>query len=710
MAAGNAVWGIDIGQCALKALKLRLAGEGQVEAVAFDLIEHPKLLSQPDAEPDELVRAALEKFVSRNDWQGDRFVLGVPGQQTFARFCKMPPVEQKKVPDLVKFEASQQIPFDIEDVVWDYQAFSAEDSPDLEVGIFAMRKDLIRKQIELLGEVGIAPAIVQTIPSALYNFARFELPDSADGAAAVIINVGAQNTDLVVVEPNSAWTRNIPLGGNAFTEALVRAFKLSFAKAESLKRTAAASKYARQVFQAMRPVFAELVAEIQRSIGFYSSTHRDVELKRVIVLGNAFRLPGLQKYLENNLTIAGGVVRLEKFSKVVPSATINAPQFTENILTFGAAYGLALQGLGLARISASLLPSELARVALWHRKRPFFIAAAACLGLAALLPFTRSFLDSQALASPETAGAERAAQQVIAEAERYRDEYQKVQTNTGTPEQSIVKLLELRKNKDLVPELLAAVHAALPGGNPVLQRVESPEELQSVVESGQLPRTQRGQFLVENVKIAYVDDIDNFVVPSTVAAATPAGPGAPAPRQPTGTGRRGGTTLEISGPIDQATPGPRVPAGRRREGARTANGFVVEVRGRLLFGESIGAAIQFVTEQMYGNIRTELTRDGLGFFLPEEDPSKPAGQSLSRPQVQQLTQASAGPRTRGARGTGFELDGPSAAAGQLGDLRDPITGENTSTDWSVAFSFKVKIGEKPAAKGEQADKADRPRP
>jgi type IV pilus assembly protein PilM len=705
MAAGNAVWGIDIGQCALKALKLRLAGEGQVEAVAFDLIEHPKLLSQPDAEPDELVRAALEKFASRNDWQGDRFVLGVPGQQTFARFCKMPPVEQKKIPDLVKFEASQQIPFDIEDVVWDYQAFSAEDSPDLEVGIFAMRKDLIRKQIELLGEVGISPAIVQTIPSALYNFSRFELPDGEDGTAAVIINVGAQNTDLVVVEPNSAWTRNIPLGGNAFTEALVRAFKLSFAKAESLKRTAAASKYARQVFQAMRPVFAELVAEIQRSIGFYSSTHREVELKRVIVLGNAFRLPGLQKYLENNLTIAGGVVRLEKFGRVVPSATINAPQFTENILTFGAAYGLALQGLGLARISASLLPSELARVALWHRKRPLFIATAACLGLAALLPFTRSFLDSQALASPETTTAERTAQQLIAEAERYRDEYQKVQTNTGTPEQSIVKLLELRKNKDLLPQLLAAVHAALPAGNPALQRAETPEELQSVVESGQLPRTQRGQFLVENVKITYVDDVDNFVVPSAVAAA----PGAPAPRQTAGTGRVG-RTMEVGGPIDQATPGPRAPTGRKRDASRTAAGFLVEVRGRLLFGESIGAAIQFVTEQMYGNIRTELTRDELGFFLPEEDPSKPAGQSLPRPQVQQLARVGAGPRPRGIRTGAFDLDGPSAAAGQPGDLRDPITGENTSTDWSVAFSFKVKIGEKPAAKDEQAEKSDKPRP
>ena len=73
MATGNAVWGVEVGQCALKAVKLRPAEEGKVELAAFDLIEHAKILSQPDADPDELIHAALEKFASRNDWQNDAF-------------------------------------------------------------------------------------------------------------------------------------------------------------------------------------------------------------------------------------------------------------------------------------------------------------------------------------------------------------------------------------------------------------------------------------------------------------------------------------------------------------------------------------------------------------------------------------------------------------------------------------------------------------
>ena len=81
MAAVNpGVWGIDIGQCALKALRLEQIN-GVVTATAFDYVEHPKILSQPDANPDELTREALEKFLSRNPTKGDQIAMSVPGNR-----------------------------------------------------------------------------------------------------------------------------------------------------------------------------------------------------------------------------------------------------------------------------------------------------------------------------------------------------------------------------------------------------------------------------------------------------------------------------------------------------------------------------------------------------------------------------------------------------------------------------------------------------
>src|SRR5215467_7705954 len=143
------VWGIDLGQCALKALRLEMIDD-QLTATAFDYVEHPKILSQPDADPDQLTREALEKFLSRNSLKGDVVGISVPGQSGLARFVKLPPVEEKKIVDIVKFEAKQQIPFPLDEVVWDYQKISTGNvvdgfATDTEIGLFAMKRDMISR-------------------------------------------------------------------------------------------------------------------------------------------------------------------------------------------------------------------------------------------------------------------------------------------------------------------------------------------------------------------------------------------------------------------------------------------------------------------------------------------------------------------------------------------------------------------------------------
>ncbi len=400
MAGPKVVWGIDVGQFALRGMKLRLQGDS-AELLAFDVVEYPQILSQPEVNADQLLAEAAEKFVSRNDLRGSDVVLGVPGQQTFTRFTKLPPVENKKINSIVAYEAQQQIPFDIDEVIWDYQVFATPDSPEVEVGIFAIRRDLVRKYLSVFVDKGIEPVLVQASPLGLYNFLAFD--DIPGDNAVVILDVGAQNTDLVVARKDGAWTRNIPLGGNNFTEALVKSFKLSFGKAEALKRTAASSRYARQIFQAMRPVFADLVAEIQRSLGYYNSTHRDVQMAKVIGMGNAFKLPGLQKYLQQNLQME--VDRLSTFKKLQFATGVNPSVFNEYLMSMGVAYGLAIQGLAAGRINNTLLPPEIARSMVWRRKTPWFGAAAGVLLVAGLtLGYSRARLSS-AVAACSTDGA-----------------------------------------------------------------------------------------------------------------------------------------------------------------------------------------------------------------------------------------------------------------------------------------------------------------
>jgi type IV pilus assembly protein PilM len=374
MPSTKTVWGIDVGQCALKAIKLQWR-DNKLRALAFDVIEHAKILSQPDADEQALIRSALAKFLSRNSIKGSTLVIGVPGQASFTRFIKLPPVEMRKIPEIVRYEARQQIPFNLEDVVWDYQTISPPSAGprEVEVGIFAMKRDIVADYVSDFLAMRIEPDIVQMAPVALYNFLRYDRKDAT--GATILIDVGAENTNLVIADGDRVWIRNVPLGGNNFTQALAKEFKLPFSKAENLKRHAAESKHARQVFQAMRPVFGDLLTEIQRSIGYYTSLHRDSRIERIMAMGNAFRLAGLMKFISQNLGVE--VVKVEEFSSLSDAEALAAPLFRENVLSFGVVFGLAIQGCGLASIQTSLLPPEILNAKIMRRKRAFFVAAGA---------------------------------------------------------------------------------------------------------------------------------------------------------------------------------------------------------------------------------------------------------------------------------------------------------------------------------------------
>jgi len=458
MARAKTVWGIDIGQCALKAVKLADLGE-VLEVVDFEVIEHPEILSQSEADKPLLIRQSLEQFLSSHNISGSTIALAVPGQSSFTRFVKPPPVDMKELPRIIQYEAAQQIPFPIDEVVWRWQPFMSEDSPDMEVGIFAMKRQDIAEVLSYLEDVGLSADMVQVAPLALYNFMTYDEQQASEGAT-LLADVGAEKTDLVVADGPHIWTRTIQIGGNSFTEALTRAFKLSFGKAEKLKRTAATSKYARQVFQAMRPVFADLVQEIQRSVGYYISLHREAKFTRLLGLGNGFRLPGLQKFLEQNLNIA--VVRLDRLKHVTCSEGLNVPEFEENALSFGVAYGLAVQALRPTRVQTNLVPAEVERRRVWAKKVPWFVGAAVALLAALACPALRAWQDNKAM--PNMAANHtvlRDVRNTVESLQRLQKEYEGLQGMGQTEEGQIAKHMAMFDYRDFWPTMQALIAGSI---------------------------------------------------------------------------------------------------------------------------------------------------------------------------------------------------------------------------------------------------------
>jgi type IV pilus assembly protein PilM len=386
--------------------------------------------------------------------------VGVSGQSSFARFIKLPPVEDRKIPEIVRFEAIQQIPFPLDDVEWSYQLFRDPESPEVEVGIFAMRKELVNHHISFYTDLGMNVQCVQMVPLAVYNAMYHD--ERIDGTT-MFMDSGAENTDLVIADGETAWLRTLPIGGNNFTEALAKTFKLDFAKAEDLKRNAATSKYAKQIFQAMRPVFADLVAEVQRSIGFYASVHRDARIKRIVALGGTFRLPGLQKYLQQHLQL--DVTRIDAF-RATPAEGRAATSFTENVVSLAGAYGLALQGLERSKIVSSLLPESIRRAKMWKEKTRWFAAAAALFLVGTLGIATRYLMDSMAYDSAKSAEFRNEADTLFRQAQGLSNQWRGIEGRGERDRDRIIRIQALEKYRDLWPRILGDITGALPPNDP----------------------------------------------------------------------------------------------------------------------------------------------------------------------------------------------------------------------------------------------------
>jgi type IV pilus assembly protein PilM len=509
----GSVWAIDIGNTSLKAI--RLSNEsGTLEVIGFDHIQHGKILSGTgvkDQEKQELIALTLRQFVQQNDVGTDDIIVAVPSQNSFARFVNLPPVEQKRIPEIVKFEASQQIPFEISEVVWDWQMMTEEGATEAKVGIFAIKNEVVTAELEHFNRENLQVSYVQISPMGLYNYLMYDRPDltKSDSQATVVINIGAENTDLVVCTKSDVWQRAIPMGGNAFTKAIADTFKLSFEKAEKLKRTAPMSKYARQILQAMKPVFGELAGEIQRSLGFYTSAHPNSKIARIVALGGGTKMRGLLQYLQQSLQVP--IERPDAFKRLGINAAVSAAKFHDSVADFGVVYGLGIQALGLGRIESNLLPKSVARSTAWARKTKFFIAAACLILVASILTFARTLTDQSSY--KDKASVRDRNKKAVEDAKKAENDLQAEKNRATTSEAIIKREMDLLKYREVVPLVNQTLLSVMPSekNNP------AQKELYEAFKKGDAEkikaefkqRKERKQLFITGITVYYSPDLNN---------------------------------------------------------------------------------------------------------------------------------------------------------------------------------------------------------
>src|SRR5690606_25835007 len=234
------------------------------------------------------------------------------------------------------------------------------------------------------------------------------------------------------------------------------------------------------IFQAMRPVFSDLVSEIQRSMGFFMNNNKNAEIAQIVALGNPMKLKGLQRHLAQNLDQE--VIVEKEYNGLIGGSVTAAPQFQANHLSFGEAYGLCVQGLGLAQLKTNLLPEEIVTERLVKGKKPWTVAAAALL-LVALMVSYGGYYSSWASANvedPNIKGALDSARQAATRAQGFQAENEALKTR----DDEIAQIRKnLRSNDDgrlLWLELLQAIDTALPKDTrPLAEREITAEDIRN---------------------------------------------------------------------------------------------------------------------------------------------------------------------------------------------------------------------------------------
>jgi type IV pilus assembly protein PilM len=303
----KAAWGIDLNTTGLKAVKLLLDEKDNTVVVADACyLKHRKLTSQPDAENERgaIISETLAAFLAKHSLADARIVCNLPAHRLLGRFFDLPPLELKRVEDAVLFEAKHQIPYPMAELAWDWSLVSAREVAEHEeprrIALIAGRDYHLQDRLGTLRAAGIEPEIVTCDCLALHNFILHEFysrPDSDGGEAIALLDVGAECTSLVITSPSVHWFRTFNIGGDNFTEPLVRQFKLTYAQAEHLKREPFRVKRLSQLYSTFDPLFAALVSEIERSLDTFAKLYPDQILNRLYGVGGGFPLHGLWKAL-----------------------------------------------------------------------------------------------------------------------------------------------------------------------------------------------------------------------------------------------------------------------------------------------------------------------------------------------------------------------------------------------------------------------------
>lgn len=331
----------------------------------------------------------IKQLMNEVGMQPAPLLVTLSGQAVFTRFAKLPILGDKNSLEIqVNQEVEQNLPFPVQDVVWDYQVLPSDDPTEADVLIVAVKKDLAEEVARCAESAGLQLSLIDSASLALYNSVRYNYADM-DGCA-MALDIGAKSTSLIFIEGGKFFVRSIPIGGNMITTEISKGLGISFTEAERLKLekgfVALGGTYAIQddeiadkCSKIIRNVFTRLHMEINRSINFYRSQQGGSAPEQILLTGGGSMTKMLSEFFSEKFGIS--VDYMNPFASVAVDIDNGIEVSNEELFLLANSVGLMLRRCVKCPVEIDLMPSSVLDARNFVKKLPFFVASAIALVL-----------------------------------------------------------------------------------------------------------------------------------------------------------------------------------------------------------------------------------------------------------------------------------------------------------------------------------------
>lgn len=370
---------VDFGAGSLKLADFETNEAGGLRLKNF-AIKALGLEGSQDATREATVVKALQDTLAELGLKSKNVNVCAPGFQVFSKFVKLPPVDAAKVTQIIQYEAQQNVPFPLAEVVWDYQILGAAASGELEVLLVAIKSDVVEGLFRMAEKAKLKLTLCDASPAALCNAFRFNYSDLED--CTMLLDIGAKTSNLLFFEKGKVFSRSINLGANAITQDFANDQKLKFPDAEKIKiaegfvslggayeepenpNQAAISKIARQFM-------TKLHIQVNQTLQFYRGQQGGTAPQRLFLSGGASIMPYTAQFFAEKLNVP--VEYFNPFRNVQIDPSVNLEDLSRVAHSMGEVVGLGLRNLANCPVEMNLMPDSTLRWQAFNQKKPYFL-------------------------------------------------------------------------------------------------------------------------------------------------------------------------------------------------------------------------------------------------------------------------------------------------------------------------------------------------